>query len=326
MFFENFWRWLDAQLATYIGTQTATLAAALEPAIVALGTVYVMAWGYLHMTGRIEEPIADGIKRILTLAIVLGVSLRLWLYNDLIVDTFYRAPAQLAAAMVGAPLPMATLDQVWNDGGAVAGELWARGAVLTGDLGFYAAGAFVWLLVGGLCVYALFLMALSQVALAILLALGPLFIALWFFESTRRFVELWFAQLANYALITVLTVLVATLILQLVRSYATQTAALGAAIMTVDALNLLLVTGLALLVLRQVMPMASGLARGVALSGFHVASGAMQRAWRGGRQAGGATVDMSIPGWRSSASPQAAQGASGRAAQRPQYTTPVWRR
>ena len=53
---------------------------------------------------------------------------------------------------------------------------------------------------------------------------------------------------------------------------------------------------------------------------------AAMRAWRGGRQAGGATVDMSIAGWRSSAGPQAAQGASGRAAQRPQYTTPVWRR
>lgn len=325
MFFENFWRWLDAQLAAYIGTQTATLAAVLEPAIVALGTVYVMVWGYLHLTGRIEQPLVDGIKRILTLAIVLGVSLRLWLYNDLIVDTFYRAPSQLAAALVGAPLPMATLDEVWNQGGAVAGELWARGAVLTGDLGFYAAGAFVWLLVGGLCVYALFLMALSQVALSILLALGPLFIALWFFEGTRRFVELWFAQLANYALITVLTVLVATLILQLVRSYATQTAALGAAIMTVDALNLLLVTGLALLVLRQVMPMASGLARGVALSGFHVASGAMQRAWRGGRQAGGAAVGMSLStsmaGWRSSAAPASAVPARPR-----QYATPVWRR
>jgi type IV secretion system protein VirB6 len=321
VFFENFWRWLDAQLAVYIGTQTATLAAVLEPAIVALGTVYVMVWGYLHLTGRIEQPLVEGIKRILTLAIVLGVSLRLWLYNDLIVDTFYRAPSQLAAALVGAPLPMATLDEVWNQGGAVAGELWARGAVLTGDLGFYAAGAFVWLLVGGLCVYALFLMALSQVALSILLALGPLFIALWFFEATRRFVELWFAQLANYALITVLTVLVATLILQLVRSYATQTAALGAAIMTVDALNLLLVTGLALLVLRQVMPMASGLARGVALSGFHVASGAMQRAWRGGSQAGGAAVGMSMAGWRSSAAPAAAAPARPR-----QYATPVWRR
>jgi type IV secretion system protein VirB6 len=322
MFFENFWRWLDAQLAAYIGTQTATLAGVLEPAIVALGTLYVMVWGALHLSGRIEEPVVDGIKRILTLAIVLGVSVRLWLYNDVIVDTFWRAPSQLAAALVGAPLPMATLDEVWNQGGAVAGELWARGAVLTGDLGFYAAGAFVWLLVGGLCVYALFLMALSQVALSILLALGPLFIALWFFEATRRFVELWFAQLANYALITVLTVLVAALILQIVRAYAVQTAALGAAILTVDALNLLLVTGLALLVLRQVMPMASGLARGVALSGFHVASQAMQRVWRGGSQAGSAAVGRAVASWRSSAAP-APSVPSARSAR---YATPVWRR
>ena len=280
MFFEQFWQWLQAQLLTYVGTQTATLAAAIEPAAVALGTLYVMVWGYLHLQGRIQEPVMDGVKRILTLAVVLAVGLRLWLFNDVIVDTFYRAPAQLAAVIAGAPAPLATLDTVWQDGGAVAGQLWSRGAVLTGDLGFYVAGAVVWALVGGLCVYALFLMALSQIALAVLLALGPLFIVLLLFEGTKRFFELWLAQLANYALVTVLTILVTALILQVVRAYAAQTAALGAAVMTVDALNLLLVTGLALLILRQVPSMAAGLSRGVGLAGFHVMSRAMGAMWQ----------------------------------------------
>jgi len=114
----------------------------------------------------------------------------------------------------------------------------------------------------------MFLIALSGIALAVLLALGPLFITLLLFEATRRFFEAWLAQLANYALITILTVLVAALLLQVVESYAVQTAARGAAIATVDALNMVLVAVLAFLLLRQVMPIASGLAGGIALSSF----------------------------------------------------------
>lgn len=271
-FFATFWSWLNGQLATYIGDNTARLASVLEPAIVTLATVYVMAWGYLLLTGKIDEPVAAGLKRICVMALILGVGLRLWLYNTLIVDTFYDAPTRLAAAVVGAADPVGTIDTIWERGGAVAGDLWDKGGVLTGDFGFYLAGAVVWCFIGALCVYAMFLISLSSIALAVLLALGPLFIAFLFFDATKRFFSAWIAQLANYALITVLTVMVASLLLQVVQSYATQTAARGTAILTVDALHMVLIAVLVFLVLRQVMPIASSLAGGVSLNSFGVAS------------------------------------------------------
>jgi type IV secretion system protein VirB6 len=289
-FFATFWTWLNGQLATYIGDNTARLAAVLEPAIVTLATVYVMAWGYLHLTGKIDEPVLTGLKRILAMALILGVGLRLWLYNTLIVDTFYHAPAQLAAAMVGSTDPVGTIDTIWESGGAVAGNLWTK-AGFPFDLGFYIAGAVVWCLVGLLCVYAMFLIALSTIALAVLLALGPLFIASLFFDATKRFFAAWIAQLANYALITVLTVMVAALLLRVVQAYAAQTAARGAAIFTVDALNMMLMVVLVFLVLRQVMPIASGLAGGASLNSFSVVSrsfgstgrGIRRGVWNGGK-------------------------------------------
>jgi len=61
----------------------------------------------------------------------------------------------------------------------------------------------------------MFLIALSSIALAVLLALGPLFFAMLFFDATRRFFGAWIAQLANYGLITVLTVMVAALLLRM---------------------------------------------------------------------------------------------------------------
>ena len=271
-FFQTFWAWLNGQLASYIGSTTAEVAATLEPAIVTIATVYVMVWGYLHLTGRIEEPVTVGLRRLVTLAVVLGVALRLWLYNSVIVDTFYRAPTQFAAAIVGAADPVATIDAIWDEGGAVADHLWSNGGVLNGDPGYYIAGAAIWLVVGLLCVYTMFLIALSSIALSVLLALGPLFFAALLFEQTRRLFESWMAQLVNYALITILTVLVATLLLQIVASYATQTAARGAGIATVDSLNMALVSVLVFLIMRQVMPIAAGLSSGMALSTFGTVS------------------------------------------------------
>jgi type IV secretion system protein VirB6 len=286
-FFATFWAWLNGQLAAYIGTNTTRVAEALEPAIVTLATVYVMVWGYLQLTGRIEEPFSAGLRRLITLAVVLGVAVRLWLYNTLLVDTFYQAPAELAGVIVGAQDPVATIDTIWERGGVVADYLWNNGGLFHGDPGYYVAGATVWVLMGLLCVYTMFLIALSGIALAVLLALGPLFIALLLFDSTRRFFEAWIAQLANYALITILTVLVAALLLQIVESYAEQTAALGSAIATVDALNMVLVAVLVFLLMRQVMPIAAALAGGMALSSFGTVSRLV--GW-GMRRGAGATV------------------------------------
>jgi len=274
--FESFWAWLNAQLSVYIGSNTARVAAAIEPAVVILASLYVMAWGYLLLMGRIDEPLAAGLKRIVALALVMGVALRLWLYNSVIVDTFYQAPAQLAAAIVGSSDPVQTIDTIWDRGGTVAGQLWAYGSVLHGDFGFYLAGAVVWLLIGLLCVYSMFLIALANIALAVLLALGPLFITCLLFDGTRRLFLSWAAQLVNYALITVMTVLIAGLLLRVVESYATQTAARGSAVVTVDALNMVLVSALVFLVMRQVMPIAAGLAGGVALNTYNVTSRALR--------------------------------------------------
>jgi type IV secretion system protein VirB6 len=284
-FFRTFWTWLNAELASYIGDNTAKVASILEPAVVTLGTVYVMIWGYLQLTGRVEEPFAAGVKRIVMLASIFGVGLHLWLYNTLLVDTFYNAPTEFAAAVVGTSDPVQTIDAIWSQGGAVADQLFrdGSGSGFFGHLGAVLAGTLVWLLVGLLCVYTMFLLALASVSLSVLLALGPLFIGLLLFDSTRRFFEAWLAQLANYALITILTVMVAALMLHLVASYARQTAALGTGMKVVDALNMLLSTGLVLLFMRQIMPIAAGLAGGVTLSSFGIVGRAS--GWVGARAA-----------------------------------------
>lgn len=275
-FFAQFFSWLDSQLADYIGTHSAKVASAIEPAAVTLATVYVMIWGYLSLSGRIQEPIWEGIKRIFTIAIILGLGLRLWTYNQVLADSFYRAPEQLAAAVVGATTVVSVIDQVWLDGTAIAEQLLKKGSVLDSDFAFYVAGFLVYLLVGLTVVVTAFLLGLSKVAIAILLALGPIFIVLLFFEATKRFFESWIAQLANYALVAVLTLFAASLLLNIVRAYAAGAASAGAGITIAASARVCVASALVFLVMRQVAPIAAGLASGVALSTYGVVSGMLR--------------------------------------------------
>lgn len=57
-FFETFWTWLEGQLAAYIGTNTALVAAALEPAVVTLAFAMVRTMGFLSRADRLLAPCA----------------------------------------------------------------------------------------------------------------------------------------------------------------------------------------------------------------------------------------------------------------------------
>ena len=276
-FFATFSTWLNGLLATYIGDSTAKIAALLSPAIAVLAVIYVMVWGYLQLLGEIQEPFMAGLKRIILLVVILGGALNLWAYNTLIVDTVFNAPGQLAAGMIGAYDSVDIIDQILFSGSDTASLLIQKGGIFNGDFSYYVAGFAVYTVVGLTAIYAMFLLSLSRIALSLLLSLGPLFIALLFFQTTKRFFESWIAQLANYAFITILTVLVAALMLNLLSTAANQAVALGGGISIADGVRVCLAAGLTFLIMRQVMPMAAGLASGLALSSFGLVSAAL--AW-----------------------------------------------
>jgi type IV secretion system protein VirB6 len=299
-FFTPFYTWLNGLLARYIEDNVTRIAEAIQPAVVTLGILYVLIWGLLQIFGRIEEPMMEGLKRIAMLALILAVGLHMWLYGDVIVDTFFAAPAQLGRAIIGAYDPVGVVQTIMDQGSDTAELLLKKGGVLDGNLAFYICGVAVYIFVGVTAVYTMFLLALSRIALSILLALGPLFIALLFFNATRRFVEAWIAQLANFAFIAILVVLVAALMLVVVGTATTAATAKGGLIEIVDAVRVCLAAGLTLLVMRQVPSMAAGLASGIALSSFGVVSGVAQGSLRHlGQFARGFGMDKETSRWDS---------------------------
>lgn len=288
-FFAEFNVWLEALLRVFITDNTATIARVLEPTIITLGVLYIVIWGYLQLVGKIEEPFLTGVRRLLTLALILGISLQGWLYTDVIVDTFFRAPAQLAAAVIAgsgpsspvtpeavAPDTVAIIDEIFFDGDDAASLLLTKGEVFSENISFYFAAGAVYLAVGLTAIYTMFLLALSKIALSLLIAMGPIFVALLFFESTKRFFESWIAQLSNYAFLAILSVLTAALMLQVISQAAEDAVAAGSGIEIAHALKVCSAAVLTFLIMRQVPAMAQGLASGVALSSLGTLSTAIR--------------------------------------------------
>jgi type IV secretion system protein VirB6 len=235
------------------------------------------------LMGRVEEPFTVGLKRLITLAVILGGAVKLWLYNGLIVDTFFDAHGQLAAHVIGSFDSVTIVDEIIFNGDDAASLLLQKGGLING-LSYSIAGFAVYLIVGITAIYTIFLLTLSRIALSVLLALGPLFIAMLFFESTKRFFEAWIAQLANYAFITILTVLVAALMMRLISISAQQAADAGGGIQIAMAVRVCMAAALTFLVMRQVMPMSAGLASGLALSSFGMVSAALAWGFGGAKQ------------------------------------------
>jgi len=73
-FFATFSTWLNGISPATPANNTAKIASLLQPAVLTLASIYVMVWGYLQLTGKIEEPFVAGLKRI----ILLVVHLRRW--------------------------------------------------------------------------------------------------------------------------------------------------------------------------------------------------------------------------------------------------------
>jgi type IV secretion system protein VirB6 len=286
-FFAEFSAWLNVILSNYVSSNVERIATLLEPAIVTLAVLYITVWGYLHLAGKIDEPLMYGVRRLIVLAVILGTSLSLWLYNSLIVDTFFSSPTQLASQVIGSFDSVTTVDRVLMLGSDVAYLLIRKGGIFEGNISYYLAGFSVHLIVGLTAIYTIFLLTLSRIALSILLVLGPLFIALLFFESTKRFFESWLAQLANYGFISILTVLMAALMLDVITVAAEQAASTGGGIRIADAVRVCMAAGLTFLVMRQVMPMSAGLASGLALSTFGAVSSALAWGLGTGMRSGG---------------------------------------
>lgn len=188
------------------------------------------------------------------------------------------------------------LMQFYSRAMSVDDKLLQMGSIT--QIGPYIYFVFVWLGAAFFTGYATMLIILAKLAVAIILAVGPLFILLYIFHDTRKLFEGWLRTLINYALVPVFVYALLALLLTLVmptlvflenhsgpyQSYFTAVSSFIAA------------TYVATLLLRQVMSIAGNITGGVSLSTMGGFGLAMMPVIAGGKFAGRKSGDVAVAG------------------------------
>jgi type IV secretion system protein VirB6 len=275
---------LDTVADTYVTGAAADVIASITPVATSCGVLVIMIYGILLLRGSIEAPLMDAAFRALKLIVVVGLALNIGIYQSYIGDFFANAPSAMASVLTGTAGTGAAHSDAITDFTVAAynlgDKMWQQGSALSFNFGPLLLAAIIWAFTAALGAYAVFLFALGKIATAVLLAIGPIFILLSVFESGKRFVEMWLQQLFNFGLIVVLTAACLNFFLATITTTTTESLA-AATVPTSEVLYFVAFALIDVLVLRQVMPIASGLAGGMALAtqgAFGAAAGAMGRA------------------------------------------------
>lgn len=282
----------DKVLNSYISQKAADVISAISPAAWTMLAIYFVLWGFSHIRGLIDEPITDGLFRLLKISLVLGIALNVGQYQRFAVDFFMKTPDAMADVLVfgsgpaesGGQSTYATIDKILNKTIDLATEAQNKMSVISPGQSVGLAFASMLILVFGslFTLVAGIMIILSKVALVLMLAIGPIFIVMAMFSATQRFFDAWLQQVLNAMLSIVMLLAVCSLFFGLTEQ------AIGGAQKVVESnpLQAVAIIGVVSVacsfLLMQVPQIASQLAGGVALP---VAQAAR-------RLSGGGAVDM----------------------------------
>ena len=207
---------------------------AISGLLTALLTIYVAIMGYRLLLGQSQLRVSDFALNAVKLGVVIALATQWDTYQTVVFDILFRGPQQLAGMIAGAVHPDSTLlqgdvfdglqtafDELSGFGAGYASHSPPSASPLLGGAGFAA-----FLLTSSasiLLLSTLGVLLVAKIVLGLLLAIGPLFIALLLFESTRGVFEGWlraslafaFAPLAITVLLGVALVMLEPSLIQM---------------------------------------------------------------------------------------------------------------
>ncbi|PDS40252.1 conjugal transfer protein TrbL [Rhizobium anhuiense] len=201
-------------LENFISSGTSNIASWISGPLTAALTLYVVLYGYLVLRGSVQEPIVEFAFRAMKLAIIVMLVRNASEYQTYVTQIFFETlPREISQALNSGSAPSAsTFDSLLDKGQKCAKDIWARATwpadIVNGIGGMMAIGASFTVAAIGYIVS-----LYARLALAIVLAIGPIFVALAMFQSTRRFTESWIGQLANFVVLQVLVVAIGSLLI-----------------------------------------------------------------------------------------------------------------
>jgi type IV secretion system protein VirB6 len=209
-------RFIDGKLDSFLNADVANVISQVAAPLRAALVLYVLLYGAAILRGAISEPVVDFAIRSLKLTVIYMLATTV-AYSDWVTQPlFHTLPDALTQAISGAASPDvgAAFDNFFSRAAYLADKV-AKTATPVDLAPLFLSGAVY--VVGALAAALGFgVVVIAKVTLALLVALGPIFIACALFDASRRFFFGWLSQAVNYILLMALIITVFQMILSLV--------------------------------------------------------------------------------------------------------------
>jgi type IV secretion system protein VirB6 len=265
---------INAFLDSAIGGLSTYLSAPLAVGI----SIYIILNGITFTKGLTNETVSGFVIKAIKLAIIFTLATKAAEYNYYVKSVFFDyLPNEVGSAIANASsgssfdaqkakVGAGALDSLLRKGLDTGTAMWEKGP--NGFTIVLYALFFLLIVVATfmMCVFGYVVLFYAKCALAIIIAVGPLFIAFALFQPTRRFTEAWIGQALNFSLLQILIITIGALLVNAAASLAIDSTDLVRA--TIAVLQFSVIAICAWYIFLQLPSISSGLAAGGASLAF----------------------------------------------------------
>lgn len=214
---------VDAVVGNFVEMAYMNFVQANSGVITLLFTVYVMFIGYQFLHHNHHFNLSVVIKHLVVMLCVYGLVMNWHLYHLFIYNIFTKEPGNIAKIMIDSAGSMhgtasitEALDAIYLAVINAATRLFGQVGFSVASLAFLIYGVLVLLIGTVMCVFALLLFIYAKMMMAVVLALGPIFILFILWESTKGMFSAWLNMLITIALIPIVTSAILVLMLSVI--------------------------------------------------------------------------------------------------------------
>ena len=266
--FQPIFEKIDTTLISVLGSKASTLIGLLSPIVAICFAIYVMLvlMSYQKDNSSWSGSAIDMIKRIADWGVIISFSMNVGFYMGTVVPMINGIPIELSNVLTNESSSgnVNNVDSIISYYITVIQEMWAKASGIQASIA--AAFNIFLLIVLGIPVVVMMAayLLLAKLFLAILVAIGPLFLCLALFPVTRQYATLWIGQVVNFMLLGVLMNVTAVVMINILLGL--QVDPLTASL--VDILAYGVIALLFFIVILRIPDLSSALSGGVAANGF----------------------------------------------------------
>ncbi|WP_455481751.1 type IV secretion system protein [Bartonella sp. B35(2025)] len=214
--FESISGYILQPLDNVMNKTISGLSSAIAAPLNLTAIIFIFLYGYNVMTGRVTLSMHSLLNNVVKIVVVTTMATNADTFNIYVKDIFFGDLANaIGNALNSNPTGANVFDYILLKTSScyqkALAAAWFLEKIMVGLLGGIMVFAIIIFCTAGFIVQ-----MFAQVALVMIIGLGPVFISLYLFEVTRKFTDAWIATLANFTILQVLVMMLGTIMCKII--------------------------------------------------------------------------------------------------------------